>query len=395
MLIIGAGRGGGNVADLLARAGHRVFAIMDADELKRENLPHHRLGSEWIGHNKSEALAGYLAQTYDADVTFACARFDFRLLEQAHPIAQMIYGQDLILSLTDDPLTQRAVAVTAANLEIPFIAAGVSADGGGEVFAQLDVDRDTCFGCFTNHRHLAGARGALRGRDLRPGAGQQVDQWVAEVALAILEPGSSRAASVFAPSSRVGIRTAWEIPPVGRGGPRPIAVRRNPACPVCGTAARAFRGHQTAPRQPPQIRAAHALPAPSSQQPSHALFAGAAGASVLALAAAAFGLFLAHPGSGHWIFFHHLVAWALRTSREVAVPAAAASLAMLVTDAVLIARGVARRWTPALCYAQFLTAVVASAPVVVLVALAAVTVAIWAAIAAAVVALCLMLLAGG
>jgi molybdopterin/thiamine biosynthesis adenylyltransferase len=251
VLIVGAGRAGGHVAERLAHAGQRSFCIIDHDLLEPENVPHHVLTSARVGAPKAEGLAQYLAERYDANVQYAVVGFGFRLLEPGNPVSHMIYGQDLILGLTDDQAVQRALAVTAANLEIPFIAAGVAADGSGEVFAQLDVDRDTCYGCFTQHRHRApNTSNGLRGRDLRAGAGANVDRWVTTLTRALLDPSSAEANTVFAPHRRVGVRTAWHVPADPSSEPEPMAVERNRACPVCGDVARRARRPTPVPNPP-------------------------------------------------------------------------------------------------------------------------------------------------
>lgn len=145
-----------------------------------------------------------------------------------------MFRQRLFLALTDDLASQLALAVTAAHLEIPLIAVRVFAGGsGGDVFAQLGP-RTPCLACFTAHlRHTGAAREPLRGRDLPVGAGDRVDDFAADVALALLGRSPELRRRIFAPYRRFGTPYAWEIS--SEVAAAPIFVRRDPACPICGT----------------------------------------------------------------------------------------------------------------------------------------------------------------
>jgi hypothetical protein len=387
MLIVGAGRAGSHVADLLARAGRRSFVLIDPDALESENVANHLLGPEWVGLAKAEGVANHLWTKYGAEVSFLVAPFGFDLLEASHPAAPLIYGQELILAHTDDPAVQRAVAVASANLEIPCIASGVYTDGGGEVFAQLDVDREPCYGCFTHPRHAAGRGARLRGRDLDSDAGAAVDAWVVQVALAVLEPRSGRARRVFAPNARTGLRTVWDIPAgVGRA-PQPLNVERRLDCAVCGDAARRERG-----------RGASDTPASGGVATPHrtlrSVLIPTLIAGVVMLAAAAFGLLLADPNTGHWIFFHNLVLWSLVASRRYAVLTGTGGGALLAIDGLIAARCLYGSVALAISYVGIAGAMVALVPVALLCALAMLTIGLYVAIGVAIACAILLMLTG-
>jgi len=241
LVVLGAGRGGGHVLVLLAEAGCVSFVIFDDDLLEDHNIPNHVLDESWLNRPKAGGLAHMLSSLWGAEATAAIVRFEPALLENDDRIAALVYGQDLILALTDDYETQLAAAATAAALEIPFIASAIAADGRGEVFAQLDVDQDGCFACFTvDRRRAVGETTQLSGRDRTPGTGNATDQFVADVALAILNRDSSLVERTLATDPNFGFRHAWNVAPDG-SAPEQLVFDRNRYCPICGDGARARR----------------------------------------------------------------------------------------------------------------------------------------------------------
>ena len=241
VVICGCGRGGHGVTRRLAARGVRELALLDDDKIERVNLPHLGVGEEWVGVSKARELATW-ASARGARVRWAETRFSLELLEPWHPCADVIYRQALFLALTDHHNSQLQVGIAGARLDTPVIAARVYASGGGDVVAQIDVDRDPCVACFTAfQRRTNAARVPLRGRDLPAGAGEAVDDAAAAVAMAILGDDASRR-RMFAPVPGRGIPTAWEIPAERGAEPIPIYFPRDLQCPICGDAARVRRG---------------------------------------------------------------------------------------------------------------------------------------------------------
>jgi hypothetical protein len=241
VLCVGAGRGGHGVLPRLAEHGARRFSILDDDRIEDVNLPNLRLDDRFVGLSKAKSLACALAADYGAVARWADTKYTPELLSDTSPFADMIYRQRLVLGLTDSLDAQLALALTAARLEIPFVAARVFASGGGDAVAQLDVDRDSCFACFTTFlRRSERPREPLRGRDLPVGAGDRVDDFVADVAAGILGLSLAARRRAFAPHRRFGMPSAWEISP--DQPPVPIFFARDRDCPVCGDQARRARG---------------------------------------------------------------------------------------------------------------------------------------------------------
>jgi molybdopterin/thiamine biosynthesis adenylyltransferase len=236
ILCAAAGRGGHGLLRRLSDRGERRFAILDDDRIEEPNLPNLRLTREWLGWPKAKALAFEIAAEHGAVVRWADVKFSPALVDQSSPFADMIFRQRLFLALTDDLGAQLALAVTAARLEIPLIAVRVFAGGvGGDVFAQLDA-RTPCLACFTAHlRRTDGPREPFRGRDLPVGAGDRIDDFAADVALALLGRSREIRTRIFAPYRRFGIPYAWEVSADLDGGVAPIFIRRDPECPICGT----------------------------------------------------------------------------------------------------------------------------------------------------------------
>lgn len=243
LLCVGAGRGGHSLLPRVAALGQRKVAILDDDTIEAANLPNLRLSERWIGWSKAEELAHSLAGQYRATVRWGNIKFSPELVAATSPFADFLYGQRLILALTDNLQAQVALAVTAAKLEIPLIAVRVFAAGGGDVFAQLDVDRDPCLACFTAHLRRAGRpTEPLRGRDLPVGAGDSVDAFAGNVAAALLGLSEQARRRVFSPHRRLGTPCAWEVRDGLDGGAAPIFFAPDPGCPICGAHARQLRG---------------------------------------------------------------------------------------------------------------------------------------------------------
>jgi molybdopterin/thiamine biosynthesis adenylyltransferase len=240
ILCAGAGRGGHGVLPRLADRGARRFAILDDDRIEAVNLPNLRLDERFLGLPKAKSLAWELAAGYGAVVRWADVKFSPDLLAQRSPFADMIYHQSVILGLTDNLESQVAIALTAARLEIPFVASRVFVAGGGDVFVQLDVDRGPCFGCFTAFiRRADRPAEPLRGRDLPVGAGDRVDDFTAEATAGVLGLSAEARRRVFAPHRRFGMPSAWEISPDSET--LPIFFQRDTGCPICGDEARRQR----------------------------------------------------------------------------------------------------------------------------------------------------------
>jgi hypothetical protein len=243
VLCVGAGRGGHGLLPRIAARGESRLAILDDDTIEEPNLPALRLDQEWIGWSKAEHLGRVLAGTHQAVVRIGNVKFIPELLAAGSPFADFFFGQKLILAVTDSLAAQLGLAVTAAKLATPVIAVRVIADGGGDVFAQLDVERFGCLACFTAHlRRSGGPEEPLRGRDLPVGAGDAVDAFASDVAVALLGHSPELRRRLFSPHRRLGVPTAWEVREGLDDGAAPIFFTRDPACPICGSGPRQPRG---------------------------------------------------------------------------------------------------------------------------------------------------------
>lgn len=250
ILCIGAGRGGHGVLLRLAERGLRKFAILDADRIETVNLPNLRLPDRFVGWPKAKQLAFDLAAQHGATARWADEFFAPELAGAASPFADMIFEQQIFLALTDSVASQMAAAATAARLEIPLVAARVFAGGGGDVFAQLDVDSDPCLACFTAHlRRTDSPSEPMRGRDLPVGAGDRVDDFVADVVEALLGTSLELRRAVFSPHPRFGVPCSWEVPP-NHDAVMPVFFERDLRCPICGDEARRGQRQASGDRRP-------------------------------------------------------------------------------------------------------------------------------------------------
>lgn len=160
VVIVGLGMVGSPLAEELARCTVGHFRLIDHDVLEEENLSRHVLTHYYLGWNKAEGMAHYLADQVHGVVTQAIPR----QIDATVPDAQIdhwLADADLIIAATDDRTAQRRVMQSALALDIPAIAPALHVPHGGEIIIQSSW-RWPCFGCWdyfrTNEEQLRGAR---------------------------------------------------------------------------------------------------------------------------------------------------------------------------------------------------------------------------------------------
>ena len=159
VVFIGVGSVGSMMAlELLAHCGVGHGALVDGSRLERHNLVRHVLGPRYLWANKAAGMADLLADVPELDVGYLDRHIDDAMSDRELDL--LLAPADLIVIATDDRRTQRRVAARARALDIPAVIPGLYAQGGGEVFVQLD-SANPCFRCWDDFRPAdAEVRGA-------------------------------------------------------------------------------------------------------------------------------------------------------------------------------------------------------------------------------------------
>lgn len=151
--MVGVGAVGSQVATELARAGVGRLLFVDGDVLEPSNLFRHALPKRFVGHNKAEGLACYIAEEVPGANTRGWATCIDRSVSNTDLDVQL-YNAHLVVAATDDRIAQRRISERALAMGIPAIFPAVYEQGGGEVFAQIDRELP-CFSCWDAHRTTA------------------------------------------------------------------------------------------------------------------------------------------------------------------------------------------------------------------------------------------------
>lgn len=281
VVIVGLGMVGSPIAKKLARSTVGRLRLIDDDLLKHENLARHELPVEYLGWNKAEGLAVYLA----AQIENLHAEAIPRKIDQSvsdELLDQWLADADLIVAATDDRVAQRRIGRRALQLGISGIFPALyPRAGGGEIVVQLDP-LWPCFGCWDYFRRNTEQ---LRGVNALEIAADPVVNASVRLSIGILDRSSEhRNMMVQGPGEPPNQLFRLDRVAMLRRGSLP----RRPDCPTChGGPRTATRlpstqpGWQTAsgsPKNPPRSRPAlgATTPEPSSWHVGQVIGAGLA-----------------------------------------------------------------------------------------------------------------------
>jgi molybdopterin-synthase adenylyltransferase len=127
IIICGAGTLGGNLAENLARIGHKKMTIIDRDRVEEANLANQPYFKADVGQPKVKALAANLYRAVGAEIAGIHQELTVGNGEK------MLAAADLIIDTFDNEASRRAVKDICARLNKACLHAGISDDGYGEV----------------------------------------------------------------------------------------------------------------------------------------------------------------------------------------------------------------------------------------------------------------------
>lgn len=186
VVVIGVGMVGSPIAEKLAISTIGRLRFIDDDLLKPENLARHVLPVEYVGWNKAEGLAVYLAKQIEGLQTEAVPRKIDKSVSN-NLLDKWLADADLIVAATDDREAQRRIGSQALALGLPVIFPALyPMEGGGEVVVQLDPVWP-CFGCWDYFRRNTEQ---LRGENALAIDGEPVIHTSVKLCIGILDPDS-------------------------------------------------------------------------------------------------------------------------------------------------------------------------------------------------------------
>lgn len=226
VIFIGVGSVGSMMAlELLAHCGVGHGALVDGSRLERHNLVRHVLGARYLWANKAAAMADYLADVPGLDVGYRDRHIDDTMSDRELDL--LLAPADLIVIATDDRRTQRQVAARARALDIPAVIPGLYAQGGGEVFVQLD-SANPCFRCWDDFRP---ADAEVRGATALSADAFAVIQQAIYLCVGVLDTRSAEARELAPPAGDPRPRQLFVARPATNLVRVPMN-RRN-GCPAC------------------------------------------------------------------------------------------------------------------------------------------------------------------
>jgi molybdopterin/thiamine biosynthesis adenylyltransferase len=200
--VVGVGLVGARIALELARLVPKRLILVDGDDYEEANLSTHPLPAEFIGWNKSVAMAEFLQREVPGIQGVAAIPYyvdpdasDERL------IADVIEPATILIVATDRLDVQRHIALLARAAEVPAIVPGVAEDGSrGEAFLSL-TDDEPCLACFDGYRP---AGSAVRGAAVVALDASPAVHLAFNLALSVLDGGSREAERLLSPLRRGG-----------------------------------------------------------------------------------------------------------------------------------------------------------------------------------------------
>jgi molybdopterin/thiamine biosynthesis adenylyltransferase len=143
VLQLGAGSGGGLVAQQVCKLPITQFTLADSDVVEERNLSRHLATRRDVGKSKARSLAAYLRPRASMPVTGM--HLEVSPATRAR-ITQLVRQHDLIINATGHPPTSILLSEICVTERRPCIHAGVFARGsGGFVFTQHPGD--ACYAC--------------------------------------------------------------------------------------------------------------------------------------------------------------------------------------------------------------------------------------------------------
>lgn len=242
---VGLGRVGAPIAVELARLVPRELILIDGDDYELHNVSAHPLPREFVGWNKSVALAEHLHREYPeiANVT-AIPSFIGAEVEDDQIRTDVLGRASVVVIATDQLSVQRRIAHLAREIDVPAVIPGLAEDGRrGEVFVSLSTAMP-CVECYDAFRP---ADDPVRGASLAAPDAYPTIQLAFSLAVALLNP-EAREAELLRPLRRGGpipqLFRAWapgaaELS-LADDGRTEVAWREN--CPGCGGQQQAARG---------------------------------------------------------------------------------------------------------------------------------------------------------
>jgi len=237
---------GSQIAKELAKCGVGYLRLIDHDILEVENLARHVLDDDYVGQNKAEGMAAYLAQVPGLDTLAIPIKIDQSVSDD---LLDQCLDTDFIISATDRQDVQRRIARSALRLGIEAIFPALYVEGGGEIVVQFDTQLP-CFNCWDEFR--ASDR-PLRGPTLLSHAALPVIYTALRLSLGLLD-GRLEDREMFMAGSGLPL---YQVFILNRFGTLESAhAERLRTCAACGG-----RRSETAPHEPA------AEPLPQGQPP--------------------------------------------------------------------------------------------------------------------------------
>ena len=236
--VVGVGLVGARIALELARLVPKRLILVDGDDYEEANLSTHPLPAEFIGWNKSVAMAEFLQREVPGIQGVAAIPYyvdpdasDERL------IADVIEPATILIVATDRLDVQRHVALLARAAEVPAIVPGVAEDGSrGEAFLSL-TDDEPCLACFDGYRP---AGSAVRGAAVVALDASPAVHLAFNLALSVLDGDSREAERLLSPLRRGGpvpqLFRAWPpgAPELAHADDGRTEATWREGCPGCG-----------------------------------------------------------------------------------------------------------------------------------------------------------------
>jgi hypothetical protein len=145
--LIGCGALGGDVAQMLAKAGVQRMSLIDSERLDWDNIGRHLLGAKEVGRHKSAALRDHLlGQFPHMDVSAEMRPWEELIGEKP----QAFVDSDLVISLTGEWASDSALNLLARSRSRPPVLFGWTEPHGYAGHALLVSTRGGCLACGRN-----------------------------------------------------------------------------------------------------------------------------------------------------------------------------------------------------------------------------------------------------
>ncbi|MGQ3383259.1 HesA/MoeB/ThiF family protein [Glutamicibacter sp. TV12E] len=169
VMVVGCGSIGSSAIESLAGYGVGRVELVDPDRLLWHNTLRHILGPESVGRFKVAAMEDYLAKRWPSQQV---AAHRLNVVNQAHYLAPLLKGVDMVICAADGIGPRRVVSHLARHAKKPLVMACVL-DGGavGEIVRLRPTPRFGCLLCLRRHLSDHGAMDAEADQELGYGTG--------------------------------------------------------------------------------------------------------------------------------------------------------------------------------------------------------------------------------